>query len=246
MSTLNLDKAFMKSDPRSTRFNSVINTLVDPNASPVPVAAVIKSIWPNGTSPQNLGSGSSPNPATYAQNVNSYADVDGQNRMGANASGLSNPSASISPSPFPATTTQFGESVRPLVLNRPLRSVAEMGYAFRDQPFKSIDFLTTSSADAGLLDLFCVNDNTNSSRLRAGVVNLNSRQSAVLAAVIARVLQRDDSTSSDVNAASANTIGRNLVTRTAATPLFSRADLIRATTNDTTLLLTKTQHEAII
>ena len=121
-----------------------------------------------------------------------------------------------------------------------------MGYAFRDQPFKSIDFLTTSSADAGLLDLFCVNDNTNSSRLRAGVVNLNSRQSAVLAAVIARVLQRDDSTSSDVNAASANTIGSNLVTRTAATPLFSRADLIGATANDTTLLLTKTQHEAII
>src|SRR5437588_4619762 len=99
MSTLKLDQAFIKSDPRSTRFNSVINTLVDPNASPEPVAAVIKSIWPNGTSPQNLGSGSSPNPATYAQNVSSYADVDGQNRMGDNGSGLSNPYASISPSP---------------------------------------------------------------------------------------------------------------------------------------------------
>src|SRR5205085_11249364 len=65
-------------------------------------------------------------------------------------------------------------------------------------------------------------------------------------AVIARVLQQDDSTSSDVNATNANIIGSNTVTHTTATPLINRAELVGAIANDTTLLLTKTQHEAII
>jgi Tfp pilus assembly protein PilX len=245
MSTLNLDQAFIKSDPRSTRFNSVIDTLTDANASPTPIAAVIKSIWPNGTSPANLGSGSN-NPAIYAQNASSYTDADGQFRMGDNGPALSNPYAAISPSPSPTTTSQFGETVRPLVLNRPFRSVGEMGYAFRDQPFKSLDFLTNNSADTGLLDLFCVNDNTNSSRLRAGVVNLNSKQSSVLASLIARVLQKDDSTSSEVSSTNANTIGANLASRTSGAPMTNRGDTVSDVASDSTLLLTKTQHEAII
>ena len=245
MSTLNLDQAFIKSDPRSSRFNTVIDTLVDANASPTPIAAVIKSIWPNGTAPANLGSGSS-NPALYAQNVNNYSDADGQFRMGDNGPGLSNPYAATSPNPSPATTSQFGETVRPLVLNRPFRSVGEMGYAFRDQPFKTLDFLTSSSGDTGLLDLFCVNDNTNFSRLRAGVVSLNTKQSTVLASLIARVLQKDDSTSSEVNSASANTLGTNLVNRTRGTPMTNRSDAVSNVANDGTILLTKTQHEAIL
>lgn len=247
MSTLNLDPTFIKSDPRSIRFNSVLNTLVDPNPSPTPIAAVIKSIWPNGTSPQNLGSGASPpNPAVYAQNLSAYADADGQTRMGDNGSGASNPYASASSAPSPATTTQFGDSVRPLILNRPLRAVGEMGYAFRDEPFKTIDFLTSNSADTGLLDLFSTTANTNSPRLRAGVINLNSRQGAVLASAIARVLQKDDSTSSEVNATDANAIASTIVSRTSATPLINRADLVGAVANDATLVLTKTQHESIL
>ena len=43
---------------------------------------------------------------------------------------------------------------RGIVLNRPFRSVGELGYAFRDLPFKSLDFFTVESADAGLLDVF--------------------------------------------------------------------------------------------
>lgn len=47
---------------------------------------------------------------------------------------------------------------RPVILNRPFRSVAELGYVFRDLPFKSLDFFTDRSADTALLDVFCLND----------------------------------------------------------------------------------------
>ena len=42
----------------------------------------------------------------------------------------------------------------PIMLNRPFRNVAELGYAFRDLPWKTVDFFTDKSADAGLLDIF--------------------------------------------------------------------------------------------
>jgi hypothetical protein len=245
MSTLNLAFTFIKSDPRSTRFNSVIDTLADANASPTPVAAVVKSIWPNGAVPQTLGSGGA-NPALYSQNISSYSDVDGQVRNGDNGPGVNNPYAAKSPTPSPATTSEFGDNVRPLVLNRPLRSVAEIGYAFRDQPFKTLDFLTSNSADGALLDLFCVNENTNLTRMRSGVVSLNTKQSPVLASLITRVWQKEDSASSDVNATTAATIANNLVNRTLTTPLINRADLIAAIASDTTLPLIKSQHEAIL
>ena len=51
-----------------------------------------------------------------------------------------------------------GDAWRPVMMNRPFRSVGEMGYAFRDQPFKTLSFSSTNSPDAGLLDLFTVND----------------------------------------------------------------------------------------
>ena len=71
------------------------------------------------------------------------------------------------------------------MLNRPFRNVAELGYAFRDLPWKTLDFFTDKSADAGLLDIFTINDGTqvlNGATVvgmappatAAGSVNLNS------------------------------------------------------------------------
>lgn len=245
LATLSSAPTFVKSDPRSTRFNSIVDSLVDPNASPAPVAAVIKSIWPNGPSPQNLGSGAT-NPALYAQNVGSYNDSDGQNRKADNGPGASNPYAPISPPPSPATTAQFGDTVRPLVINRPFRSVGEMGYAFRDQPFKTIDFLTSNSADLGLLDLFTVNENANASRMRAGVVSANTRQVPVLAAMISRTLLTDDISPTDVSAVNATAIAANLLSRANAVAFAHRGEVVNGVANDTNLTLTKTQHEAIV
>ena len=45
-----------------------------------------------------------------------------------------------------------GDPVRPVMMNRPFRSVGEMAYAFRDQPFRTLNFSSASSPDAGLLD----------------------------------------------------------------------------------------------
>lgn len=73
-------------------------------------------------------------------------------------------------------------SARPVILNRAFRSAAEMGYAFRDQPWKSLDFFSSESADSGLLDLFCVKECT--SPQSAGTIDLNSAPAAVLQSLL--------------------------------------------------------------
>lgn len=94
------------------------------------------------------------------------------------------------PGPKPVTPATTGSSFpqaqsRPLLLHRPFRSVAELGYVFRDLPWKNLDFFTPESGDAGLLDLFCVNEVDDPNGLVAGKVNLNTRQTPVLTAILA-------------------------------------------------------------
>ncbi len=76
------------------------------------------------------------------------------------------------------------DSARPLILNRNLASVGELGYAGRDLPWKTLDFFSEFSADASLLDLFSVNPEP---RIAAGKINLNSAPPAVIKAVVAGV-----------------------------------------------------------
>ena len=45
-----------------------------------------------------------------------------------------------------------------MILNRPFRSVGELGYAYRDQPFKTLDLWSPTSGDAALLDIFSLSD----------------------------------------------------------------------------------------
>jgi len=75
---------------------------------------------------------------------------------------------------------------RPVVLNRPFRSVAEIGHTFSDTPWKNLNFFTPESGDAALLDAFCLHElETAPADLTvAGRVNLNTRQPQVLEAVI--------------------------------------------------------------
>jgi hypothetical protein len=72
---------------------------------------------------------------------------------------------------------------RPILLHRPFQSVAEMSYAFRGSPWKSIDFFTPESGDTALLDVFCVNEPP-SNAIVAGKVDLNTRQAPVLKAIL--------------------------------------------------------------
>jgi len=94
---------------------------------------------------------------------------------------------------------------RPKVLNRPFRSVGELGYVFRGTPWRDIEFLHPTSPDAALLDMFCVNEELDadgnevvhtvagtgsSASLRkvapvvAGRVNLNTASVDVVAALL--------------------------------------------------------------
>ncbi len=79
---------------------------------------------------------------------------------------------------------------RPVVLDRPFRSVAELGYVFRGAPWKQLDFSCPETADAALLDLFCVSEPpANREPLTSGKVNLNTRQEPVLRALLSGALR---------------------------------------------------------
>jgi hypothetical protein len=137
-----------------------------------------------------------------------YEDPDGVARRGmasyntsindsnntSNSSSLASPSTARTGLPL-ATASSYADNTgvgvpttqsqsRPMILNRPFRSVAEMSYAFRGTPWKNIDFFNPESGDSALLDTFCVNE-TPPTALVAGKVDLNTRQIPVLQALIA-------------------------------------------------------------
>ena len=87
---------------------------------------------------------------------------------------------SLSASGF-ALPIASGQSRRPLILNRPFRSVGELGYAFRDLPFKSIDFFSKYSGDGALLDLFSVADEA---AISAGEVDVSNAPTSTLTALM--------------------------------------------------------------
>ena len=74
---------------------------------------------------------------------------------------------------------------RPIILNRPFKSVADLGYVFSGTPWKNLDMFTPESGYAALLDIFCINDTDNLDGLVAGKVNLNTRQAPVLKVILA-------------------------------------------------------------
>jgi Tfp pilus assembly protein PilX len=86
---------------------------------------------------------------------------------------------------------------RPVILNRPFRSVGELGYVFRDLPFKTLDFFSPSSADAALLDVFSLTDeskissNNQMTSVVAGQVSLNNAPLPVIMAMIVGGSKKD-------------------------------------------------------
>src|SRR5207249_9670573 len=80
----------------------------------------------------------------------------------------------------------------PVVLNRPFRNVAELGYTFRDLPWKTLDLFSQNSADAGLLDVFSIVDEP---AMTAGRVNLNTQQAPVLQSILAGTIWDEISSS---------------------------------------------------
>jgi len=91
-----------------------------------------------------------------------------------------------------SSASAITSSARPVLLQRAYASIGELGYVFRDSPWKTLSFFDATSGDAGLLDLFSVSDQP---VLVAGKVNLNTRQSIVLQALFSGAGQEPDGSS---------------------------------------------------
>ncbi len=119
-------------------------------------------------------------------------------------------------------------SSRPLVLNRPFRSVGELGYAFRDVPFSSLDFFTPDSPDSALIDFFSIDD----APVVAGRVNPNAGNQAVLAAILEDAIVKDALAAAGVSTytpGEATNLAQSIVAHlaTPANRLIHRSDVVK-------------------
>jgi hypothetical protein len=117
------------------------------------------------------------------------------------------PSPSPQPSPFPPPAG-MSPTPRPFIpnyrmLNRPFRNTGEIGYALRPEASPApvtLDFETTNSVDAPILDLFTYNTGA----IRAGVVSLNTQNPAVIAAILKGAITDEAAGTSSIALAPAN------------------------------------------
>lgn len=167
-----------------------------------------------------------------------YADPDGIVRPG--DSWLTSPNAGSTgvDTGFPPTNWSLKTSwsgnnpppayhnARPVVLNRPFRSVGELGYVFRDLPWKTLDFFSDKSGDLGLLDVFAIDE----SEVAAGRVNLNTRHVEILQALLTAALKQEMSTTVNNNTAlgaandEAKELAQEILDKTE--PFTNRAELV--------------------
>jgi len=130
-----------------------------------------------------------------------------------------------------------------VILNRPFQSVGELGYAYRDMPWKTLDLFSANSADSGLLDLFTMSD----SPILAGRVNPNTPYPQVLAALISGATK--STANGTVSSANALAIGQAITNITATTPFVTRADLVNDFMTNTAISnvsAIKTEEEAAV
>jgi len=152
-----------------------------------------------------------------------YSDRDGVIRPGDGYFGA-----------LPTARGQFAD--RPVLLNRPFRSVGELGYVFRDIPWKTLDFSTRRSGDLGLLDVFSISETDGNSPLTAGKINLNTRQTAALATALLNSSKQlaginASVPSSDLSALQAQTLAQAIVSESTARPFLDKGDLVSRVLN---------------
>ena len=212
----NLRITYARSDPRTIRFGmsssgsgtspKVVNKTVDPSLTQA-------ETWDNKAITGSGFSGTKGNASQLAFN-------DGNGWSYSNRDGVRRPADPVRAQASPGNPYAFGEA-RPHILNRPFRSVAEMGHAFRDEPWKSLDFHKDTSADAALLDLFTLSESAE----RAGVLNPNTATTDVLAAALSG-MELDPLTGSSLTAAQAKSLAQSLRTSLAATPLRHPGEIV--------------------
>lgn len=231
------------SPPMGTSYLPISGRCFDPASSAVWSAPVNPATIAAGTADIASVAANTNTPATY-----SYLDPDGIRRRGSAAywTGNSFDGQPMANANDPATAVARPEVARsrPVILNRPFRSVAEIGYVFRDTPWRNIDLFTVESGDAALLDFFCIYDTeaaggdshvpltSEGAPIVAGKVNLNTRHPEVLAALIRGVARENQTTSAGfMSEADALTIAQGITAFTTSTapgkgPFASPADLV--------------------
>jgi hypothetical protein len=106
------------------------------------------------------------------------------------------PMGTPAPTPFPTPIPSY------VVLQRPFQNVGELGYAHNPITGATVNFKDRpppagTNADAALLDFFTYNTTDNTATynlpypLRAGPVNINTRNSAVIAALLSGALPNE-------------------------------------------------------
>jgi len=115
---------------------------------------------------------------------------------------------------------------RPVVLNRPFRSVGEMGYAFRDLPWKTLDFSTANSGDLALLDVFSTEETDGPLPLLPGKVNINTAPPEVLATLLVDTGKKIDNSSVALTMAEAESIAAAIVQARTQGPFRTVGDLV--------------------
>lgn len=256
-------------DPRGERFGlspwegTTINTAITPNSkTAIGAPDNSKLFYANqlsqhsgGTRPYSIAE----NNYRATPNLSSpyMADHDGVVRHGDPDSSAAAAANKVDPLSVTDTARQ---RKRPVLLNRPFRTVGEMGYVFRDVPWKTIDFSSADSGDASLLDFFTCEDPYGTPADRTadkallqtavlrGKINLNTRQPAVLKALLdgsTKVLYGTEVPTVnatdrylDGNSLTVTTLVANLLNRTkttvtgpgvfTGTPLKTKADLVPA------------------
>ena len=141
---------------------------------------------------------------------------------------------------------------RPRILNRPFQSVGEMGHAFRDLPWKTLDFSTRNSGDLGLLDAFSTEETAGDVPLVAGKVNLNTAPAPVLAALLTGAGKTEDS-SQVLSPTEASQIAASVTNARQTAPFRDTGDLVAralsplsATNGSPISGIRKTEREAAI
>lgn len=231
------------------------NTTSPALATPTPLHG-IPTFYPGGAgvSSTTYPSTALPTPAPYAAPANTpayYADPDGVVRPADGAYANSATGDGIMTFTSPGTggtaagdTTSGGyngnsqHGRRPVILNRPFRSVGELGYVFRDEPFKTLDFFTKYSADAALLDVFSLTDESKVSNgvlgsVVAGQFNPSNAPLPVLQAVLAGGSKKDFDPTYNLGTESGtvfptlvSTIATALNPTSGPNPLLNRAALV--------------------
>jgi len=121
-----------------------------------------------------------------------------------------------SPTPSPAPSPPVGA----VILNRPFRNVGEFGYAYKNTT-TTLDF-KSNNTDAGILDLFTYY----TASIRPGIVNVNTRDSSIIAAIIKNALPTEAATGGITNA-QATSAAASIVAATLAQPAIGRKDVAR-------------------